>query len=400
MKKILSAAALFFTLSFLAFKYHTPAEPITVKVGGLLSLTGNWSALGVTSQEAMNQAVQAINSRLEQTGSRYRFAVTFYDTQLDTARAQAAIRQAYAEGVRYIIGPQSSAEVAAIRSFANEKGILVVSQGSTAGALALPGDAVFRFCPSDAVQGDAMAQAIYGFGGRALISLTRDDVGNRDLQRAVDEAFLRRGGVVDTLAPWPGTTTDFTPILATLKSKIQQQSKKVGPGKVGVYLTSFDKATDLFRLASKDPVFSSVRWYGGDGVALSSTVLADVASSNFAASARFFAPTLSLPQPTHGDLTRVATAIRTKTGIEADAYTLATYDALWVIARTVTAFPEPPTDFAKVKDIFQQEAAQYYGLTGHTYLNAAGDRATGQFDYWGVVKEGGTYTWKWVGKSL
>lgn len=400
MKKIFSFAALFLTLSFLSFKYHTPAEPITIKVGGLLSLTGNWSSLGVTSQEAMNLAVKEINKRMELTGSPYRFEVAFYDTKLDPAGAQAAIKQAYSEGVRYIIGPQSSAEVAAIRSFADEKGILVVSQGSTAGALAIPGDAVFRFCPSDAVQGDAMAQAIYSFGGRALISITRDDVGNRDLQRAVDEAFLRRGGVVDTLPAWPVSTTDFTPVLATLKSKIEQQSKKVGAGKVGVYLASFDRSTELFRLAAKDPVFSSVRWYGGDGIALSSAVLSDVASSNFAASAKFFAPTLALPQQGSGDLSALAGAIKATTSIEADAYTLATYDALWVIARTVTAFPVPPTDFAKVKEVFRQEAAQYYGITGHTLLNEAGDRATGHFDYWGVVKEGGTYTWKWVGKSL
>lgn len=400
MKKIFSLAALFLTLSFLSFKYHTSSKPITIKVGGLLSLTSNWSALGVTSQEAMNLAVADINQRLELTGSPYRFAVRFYDTKLDPAGARAAIQQAYSEGVRYIIGPQSSAEVAAVRSFADEKGVLVISQGSTAGALAIPGDAVFRFCPSDAVQGDAMAQAIYGNGGRALISVTRDDVGNRDLQRAVDDAFLRRGGIVDTLPAWSVNTTDFTPLLAALKSRIEQQSKKVGATKVGVYLASFDRSTELFRLAAKDPVFSSVRWYGGDGIALSSAVLSDVESSNFAASAQFFAPTLAVPQQGRAELTAVAGTIKTKTGIEADAYTLAAYDALWVIARTVTAFPEPTADFAKVKEVFRQEAAQYYGITGHTYLNEAGDRATGHFDYWGVVKEGGTYTWKWVGKSF
>ncbi|HEY1114257.1 MAG TPA: hypothetical protein VGE66_11880, partial [Chitinophagaceae bacterium] len=224
--------------------------------------------------------------------------------------------------------------------------------------------------------------------------------GNRDLQRAVDNAFLRRGGTVDTLPAWSTTTTDFTPVLAALKSRIEQQSKKVGAGKVGVYLASFDRSAELFRMAAKDPVFSSVRWYGGDGIALSSAVLSDVASSNFAASAHFFAPTLAIPQQGRGELTAVASAIKTKTGIEADAYTLAAYDALWVIARTVTSFPAPPTDFAKVKEVFQQEAAQYYGITGHTFLNEAGDRATGHFDYWGVVKEGGTYTWKWVGKSF
>jgi hypothetical protein len=34
------------------------------------------------------------------------------------------------------------------------------------------------------------------------------------------------------------------------------------------------------------------------------------------------------------------------------------------------------------------------------YLNAAGDRSKGNFDYWGIVNEKGTYKWKWLGRSL
>lgn len=400
MKRILSVVALVISLFLISGTKKTSDDLVNIKVGGLFSLTGNWSSLGRTSKEAMNLAVKEVNSRMEQTGSRYRFSTAIYDTKLDPSLALAAIKEAFRNNIRYIIGPQSSAELEAISSFANANRILVVSQGSTAGSLAIPGDAIFRFCPGDAVQGDAMAQAIYGTGRRVLISISRDDAGNKELQQAVGNAFLSRGGTVDAITPYPSTTTDFSAVLASLKSKIQQRIKLLGADKVGVYLASFDKAKDLFRQASGDPVFSSVRWYGGDGIALSSELLSDASASSFAVAARFFAPTLGLPQQVNPDLAVVSDAIKNKTGIEPDAYTIAVYDALWVIARTVAAFPEPPNDFTKVKETFQRESNQFYGITGPMYLNAAGDRGKGTFDYWGIVNERGTYKWKWVGRSL
>lgn len=400
MKKVLLIVTLFTSVFLLSGVKKTGDDLVNIKVGGLLSITGNWSSLGITSREAMNLAVKEINSRMEQTGSHYRFSITIYDTKLDTSMAKAAIRQALRNNIHYIVGPQSSSEVQAISNFANTNGILLVSQGSTAGSLAIPGDAIFRFCPGDDLEGDAMAQVIYGSGHRSLISVSRDDVGNMGLQQAVGKAFQSRGGTVDAITPWSGTIPDFSVVLAALKIKIQETIAKVGADKVAVYLASFDRAKDLFRQASADPVFSSVRWYGGDGIALSSELLSDAAASSFAVSARFQAPTLGLPAQVNPDLTAVEEAIKNKTGIEPDAYSLAVYDALWVIARTIAAFPQPTNDFTKIKEIFQKEANQFYGITGPMYLNAAGDRSKGTFDYWAIVNEVGTYKWKWVGRSL
>ncbi|HEY0750947.1 MAG TPA: penicillin-binding protein activator [Chitinophagaceae bacterium] len=397
MKKILLLLSLFIGLSFIPAKTK-PAKTI-VKVGALLSLTGNWSTLGITSQEALLLAVKEINARLEQTGSHYRFELTVYDTKMEPSLAQSYLSEAYKTGIRYIVGPQSSAEVEAIRNYANSKGILVVSQGSTAGTLAIPDDAIYRFCPDDALQGDVMAEAIYGAGYRSVILLSRDDEGNRGLQQSVSNAFTSRGGIADAIAPWPGNIADFNGVLSELKKKIDQHNALYGAGKVAVYLSSFDRAKELFNVAASDPVFSSVHWYGGDGLALSSELLSDPVTSLFAAKTKFFAPRLSFPQQVNPELVNIAEAIKIKTGIEADAYTLAAYDALWVIAKTVTAFPEPPKDFALTKEMFQKEANQYYGITGPIWLNGAGDRSAGTYDYWGIVAEAGSYTWKWVGKS-
>ena len=83
-----------------------------------------------------------------------------------------------------------------------------------------------------------------------------------------------------------------------------------------------------------------------------------------------------------------------------DAYALSVYDAMWVIAKTVSSYTSAQTDFSVLKSAFTNEADQYYGITGPVVLNSNGDREVGSFDYWGIVNNGGVYQCKLVGKSL
>ncbi len=373
----------------------------TIKIGGLFSLTGNWSSLGIPSQEAMKLGLIDVNAYLEEKGSNIRFSTVVYDTQLDTTQAKNSITRAFTtNNVKYIIGPQSSAEVGAILPYANANNILVVSQGSTASSLAIPNDAVFRFCPGDAVEGRAMAQTMYAQGKQAIITLSRDDAGNRGLQQSVGSSFTTLGGQVTTIAPYSTTGNNYTNLLSQLRTSIQQYTATYGAAQVGVYLASFDECKDIFQSAISDPVFSSVNWYGGDGIVLSSVLLTSNAACQFAATTNFFAPNFGLPLTPNPKQAAIQAAIRTNTGYEPDAYTLAVYDAMWVIAKTITSYSNVTSNFSKLKTDFANEANQHYGITGPTVLNANGDRDSGSFDYFGVVNENGVYTWKLVGKSF
>ena len=86
--------------------------------------------------------------------------------------------------------------------------------------------------------------------------------------------------------------------------------------------------------------------------------------------------------------------------MDPDAYALSVYDAMWVIAKTVSSYEAVDNDFSKLKTAFTNEADQFYGITGPVVLNNNGDREIGSFDYWGVVEIGGVYQWKLIGKSL
>lgn len=400
MKKTVVSVLVLVIVLITGCKKVNDAAANEVEIGALLSLTGNWSSLGVTSQKAIQLAIDDVNAYMEQKGTATRFTGMVYDTKLDTAIAKLAMTDVVRVKTKYIIGPQSSAELAAIKPIADQNNILVVSQGSTASSLAIPNDGIFRFCPGDGVEGPALAKTMFAEGKRVVITLSRDDAGNKGLQTSVGAGFTALGGQVDAITPYSTTLTDYTALLASLKTKLQTAINAQGVAKVAVYLASFDECVALFKQASTDPIFSSVQWYGGDGVVLSAALTADVQAANFAVTTKFIAPNFGLPAISHPDLASISTAIKTATGLEPDAYALAAYDAVWVIAKTATALSASNSSYDLTKNVFNVESSKYFGITGPMLLNSAGDRSTGSFDYWGIVLEGGSYKWKLVGKSL
>ncbi len=400
MRKIVLACCLVVLITISGCKKTIDTTFTEVEIGALLSLTGNWSSLGITSQKAIGLAIDDVNAYMEQKGTNIRFTGMVFDTKLDTALAKLAMADVVRTRTKYVIGPQSSAELAAVKPLADEKNILVVSQGSTASSLAISGDGIFRFCPGDVVEGPAIARTMFAEGKRVVITLLRDDAGNKGLQTSVGNSFAALGGQVDAIAPYSTTLAKYGTLLATLKSKLQTYIAAQGAEKVAVYLASFDECVSLFNEASTDPIFSSVQWYGGDGVVLSAALTGDAQAAAFAVTTKFIAPNFGLPTIPHPDLATISAAIKSATGIEADAYALAAYDAVWVIAKTATAMPVTNTSYDLTKKVFNVESSKYFGITGPVILNAAGDRSSGSFDYWGIVLEGGSYKWKLVGKSL
>ncbi|MEY3432651.1 MAG: hypothetical protein RL131_587 [Bacteroidota bacterium] len=399
LKFLINALILSTSLFFLSCTKEETPEKKKVAIGALLSLTGNWSSLGLTSKAAIEQAIIDINAYQLSRGSNIEFSAAIYDTKLDTALALKSVKEAVGAGIKYFIGPQSSAELGAIRDYSNTNKLLVVSQGSTASSLAIANDGIFRFCPGDSIEGTAVAVTIRSLGYNTLITLARDDAGNKGLQRSVSSKFSAMGGLSLSLNPYSTTQTDFSSVLANLKTVLQAAISSVGADKVGIYLGSFDECVQLFQQASADPIFSSVRWFGGDGVVLSAAITANTQAASFAAATKFFAPTFGLPMQPHPDLAKLLSYIKSKTSIEPDAYGISAYDATWVIANSISNYESATQNFADFLTIFKEESKRFYGLSGPLQLNDAGDRSNGSFDYWGIELENGVYKWKWVGKS-
>jgi branched-chain amino acid transport system substrate-binding protein len=364
------------------------------KVGALLSLTGPGATLGRTSEAALELAAADVNARFTATGSTTRVSVLTEDTGLDPARALDGLKTLAQQGVRLVVGPQSSAEVAALKPFADSAGIFLFSQGSTAGTLSLPDDNVFRLVPDDSEEGTAMVELLKEDGIQTVVPLWREDAGNQGLHDAVERLFTDAGGTVTAGAHYPPGTTDFTAQLDAVRSEVQDAVALQGAGAVAVYFASFEESAVLvFAAASGDPVLSQVRWYGGDGVVQSAAVLADPTAAAFAAATSFRAPTYGLDDALLQQDADLISSIEDQSGIAPDAFALAAYDALHVaaVAYDQVGLGSAADYRAEVLD----QAAAYDGATGNTRLNANGDREVGDYDFYQVCG-GGTPAWKRV----
>src|SRR6266496_6656490 len=211
----------------LAFVSRAGGDPLAkghsqrvFKVGVLASLTGSWSSLGQNTVAALQIAEEQIEAEAIRQHGGYRFHFFVRDTQLDPSQALNAITELDRRGVKIIIGPQSSAEVAKIKPYADAHDILVISQGSTASSLAIPGDNIFRFCPNDTREAEALVALLQHDGIRAIVPLWRNDAGNNGLHDSVQIRFQAFGGRVASGFRYEPTTTNFSAATNSVASQI------------------------------------------------------------------------------------------------------------------------------------------------------------------------------------
>jgi len=385
--------ALLLVLVFPPTKVEAGKTPKSlVKIGVLATLTGSGFSLGRNTVAALQIAARD----LKNIGPQYRpvqFRFLVRDTQHDPSRALDAIQDLNARGVKIIIGPQTSSEVAMIKPFADANNILVISQGSTASSLAIPGDNIFRFCPNDRREAEALVALLQHDGIRAIVPLWRNDAGNNGLHDSVQLRFQALGGTVASGFRYEPTTTNFSAATNSVASQITSLiTSGISPSAVAVYLAAFDEAVDVFHSAEANTTLANTAWYGSDGVALSAALTGDSSAAGFAASVGYPNPIFGLPDALRNRWQPIADEVEARTGIAPDAFALSTYDALFVV-NLALVHANPQKNFGNFKAAFIEEAGHYQGVTGSTALDAAGDRLNGDFDFWAVRLRNGNYTW-------
>jgi branched-chain amino acid transport system substrate-binding protein len=364
------------------------------KIGVLASLMGSGSSLGKNTVAALEIAADQIETA---TRGRTRFRLLVRDTQHIPSKALDAIKDLDSRGVNIVIGPQSSSEVAAIKPYADAHNILVISQGSTASSLAIPGDNIFRFCPNDRREAEALVALLRHDGIRAIVPLWRNDAGNSGLHDSVKIRFQAFGGRVASGFRYEPTTTDFSAATNSIASQIASLiSGGTDPSTIAVYLAAFDEVVDIFHSAQANSTLSNTAWYGSDGVALSAAVTGDATAAAFAVSVDYPNPIFGLPDSLRNEWQPIANAIQARTGITPDGFALSAYDALFVV-QLALIHANPQKNFDNLKAAFVDEADHYHGVTGSTELDAAGDRLNGDFDFWAVRPQNNSYGWVRIG---
>ncbi|MEO9363246.1 MAG: penicillin-binding protein activator [Nitrososphaera sp.] len=377
-------------------------------VGALLPLTGTRSSYAQEYQTALNVAVDDVNDKLAKSGSTSRVGLVIEDTKTDPNVALEKLKVLDSKGIRIVVGPATSAEVAAVKQYADEKDILIVSMSSTAPDLAIPGDNVFRLVPDDTHQAKAVARQMWDDGVRVVVPMVRADVFGNNLERFLKQEFEKLGGKVIDGVEYDPPVGDFSSSLhrinfivweqelRTLESKVKEVEQQYGSQSVGVYIVAFDEVTPILLQADRHPDLAAVRWYGSDGSAQHAGVVKNADAAAFSVKTHFINPIFGVKnsEAFQGVEEKIAVGV----GRTPRSYAEVTYDALWVSALTLES--QKADRGTPLRYAFIHTADSYTGATGSTELNDAGDRKSGLYDFWAVkAKDGTLFKWANVATS-
>jgi branched-chain amino acid transport system substrate-binding protein len=377
-------------------RYIVPVEGQNpILIGALLPLTGTSSSTGEEAEASLRLAVEDVNNQFAKTGLSTRVGLIIEDTKTDPAVALEKLKDLASKGIRVVIGPSTSAAVAAVKEYADENDILIVSSSSTAPSLAIPNDNVIRFVPDDTHQAEILAKQMWDEGKRVVIPIWRTDVFGNNLQSALKESFESLGGKMLDGVGYDPPVGNFAASLhrinfivweqelRSLTSKVNDAVKQYGADKVGVYIVAYDEIVPILIQANRHQELQSVSWYGSDGSAQLEGLIKNVEAAEFAVKTNFLNPIYGLDAT--DSFNKLETRIVEEIGRVPTSYAQVTYDEFWVAALTlkdVSALQQD--DIGSLREAFINTANSYVGVTGRTELNDAGDRKFGSYDFWAV----------------
>lgn len=364
-------------------------------IGVLVPLTGDWSSKGQNFNAAIALAAEDANANLVTTGSGKKVRLIVEDTGTDPFVAIEKLKKMQHEGVKIVVGPASSAEIAGVKDWADQHEIIVLGYGSTAPALSVPGDNVFRLVPDDTRQAEAMAGYLDRSGIRVIIPVTRNDMWGRGLLNATKTQFEQGGGIVMNGYLFEPGTRDFSSVLVNLSKQVTAAQQQYGNHSVGVYSIGFDEMVPLLSGATGYPPLAGVPWFGSDGAAKTDALTNNASAAHFAEITGFYSPVYG-GEDESGVFQGVKDRIQAKTGIAPDPYSLAAYDATTIAARSLLNAED--VSYNQLKKAVELTAGYYYGVTGWTKFIESGDRAYAVYGFWTIKTINGTPTWVQVAR--
>lgn len=384
------------------------SEPTVVTFGALFSLTGVLASPGTAARAGAELAVEEVNEYFANRGIPVRIALNMKDTQSDPAVALEMLKALTEEGiVPIVLGPTSSAEVEAVREYANREGILVISYASTAPSLAIADDYIFRMMPNDRSEAEALAMLARDagdprFASDVVIPVYRDDLFGNELVAAFTEEYTRRGGIViEPGFAYDTGTEDFRGLVGALAEAVRRAFDTYPGARVAVYLVGFDEVANILRVADDHEPLSNAVWYGSNATAHSGAILKDEAAAAFAAKVNFLNP-IFVPEIDTLQLVPVRIAeIQARLGREPETFGLLSHEIVWLMAlsylRTGMENPDGEALRSALLDLTGEEG-NYRGLLGHrTHLDEAGDMQYGSTGFFAL--EAGQEGYRWIRRA-
>lgn len=360
--------------------------PKTILIGHLISYTVR------DYKAAADIAIEEVNEYVEKLGLPVRFKIIHEYTEFSPVKALEKLQSLAMQGVKVVIGPDSSSETAAIMEFANKHHILIVSPLSTSPKLAIPDDFIFRVITNDTVQAPILARVIKQYGVDAAAVIQRGDAYGDGLTEAFIPEFEKIGGKIVVRIRFDPEKPELSSETALLADKVSEAINKYGADKVAVVVIAMgDDAVKILSVAQKYPDLLKVTWFGPDGVAYAERITKECGS--LAAKVKLICTVQGAAITSK--YREFSKKFEERTGVRAYTAPMYIYDAVWIVAKAILEAGRYDAD--AIKTALPYVANQYFGVGGWYKLNKAGDRDAMNYFIIAVVSEEGKYVWKEIG---
>jgi len=233
----------------------TGEEDHVIRIGAICAMTGGSAIYGEGAQNAVDMAVEEINS----AGGEYTVEIVnggkVADDAKDSKQAVNAYNSVMADDPEAVVGSFFSATTLPMAELANEDGMLLLATGATNKDVTLIGPGIFRDCFIDPYQGKMAALFAADQGAtKAAIIYAKDD----DYSNGLKDAFVENAEADGIEVVYTGecttTDTDFT----------AQVSQAVASGADYLFYPCFLDTVPLLVQQARDAGFDGIIM-GGDG---------------------------------------------------------------------------------------------------------------------------------------
>ena len=371
-------------LSILLYLDHISDSNLeTHEIGLLFPTSGDFATHGNENLIAANLAISDFNEHLEKLDKDWRLSAVTVNSETDPEISLNLVKELYAKNIGIIIGPETSAELAAIKPFADDNGLLILSPTSTAPSLAIK-DNIYRLAPDDKWQALAITALLKENDIKTIILVTRDDTWGNDLSDGITNSFIENkiGDTIFRLKydPIEPNYSDANDNISALVSKL---SNSYDVNEIAVVLLGFGESTEFLKDANSINNLDDVQWFGSDSNANEKRITSDKISLEFANKVNFTAVQFgSTPNSIRDD---VEMRIIEEIGSIPSTYAYSSYDAVWIIGQSILETER--TDPELLHNVIRKVASGYNGALGDIEFNDAGDLLTANYDIWQIVDD-------------
>ena len=360
-----------------------PLDGETIQIGNIYSDNANLETMEPLIQDIMTPR---INDYLSMLG--YDVDIEFLnDNALETPAIHLEKVQGFhAIGVDLVIGGRWSSQAMSALSYVNENDMLLFSPSSTAPTLAIPDDNVYRMCPTDVVQSDAIAEMLYAWGIEAVAVIQRVDPWADGIYNLLVGELDDRGMVTEPgwRVAYNPESKEFASDLQTLEGIADEMVAEYGADASAILVIGFSEvAIMLTQVEAYDTIYNQVRWFGTDGTAITQRIRDDspTQAAHLQVPSTLAAPGIS---PKFRELNATYFPL---VGQVLGYYSACTYDIAWVLLQGV--LETQGVVAADIIPYIDPISANHYGTSGWCKLNADGDRFPPDYEIWGYGIVGG-----------